>query len=72
MIEWTDMDGWYQTTVPKLGLVQIHKAANGWAVDINGKRAWSAWRASLDSIKFEMGQKLRQWQYLNTFIEGGQ
>lgn len=53
--------------VEGLGSIMIHRAEGGLAVDINGRRAWSAWRSDLQGIQFSMQQYTRDWAYLNSF-----
>ena len=54
--------------VEGLGLIEIYRDKDGMCVDINGNRAWSAWRASEAMIAMSMDSYISQWQYLNSFV----
>lgn len=53
--------------VEGLGTVEIYGPAYAYNIDINGKRAWSLHRESLEMTELSMKQRIRDWQYLNSF-----
>ena len=54
-------------TIEGLGEVVIHRAKGGLAVDINGKRAWSALATDLRGAQMWIQADIRKWEYINTF-----
>ncbi len=69
-IIWDKRDaGGTMTVITGLGVIEIYRDINGNCVDINSKRAWSAWKASERQIQMVMNQHIRNWDYLNSFKE---
>lgn len=69
-MKWSQRDGGgYIANVEGLGLVEIYRDKGGNCVDINGKRAWSAWKESQEMMKYSVADMLWNWQYINTLRE---
>jgi hypothetical protein len=67
-ITWTPRNGGgLITVIDNLGIIEIYRDSNGNCVDINSKRAWSAWKANENQIRMQMNQHIRNWDYLNSF-----
>lgn len=60
--------GGSRCVVDNLGLVEVYRDAGGMCVDINGKRAWSAWRSDINGIQLDMQGRIREWEYINSFV----
>jgi hypothetical protein len=62
-------DNRFEATHEKLGTFVIYRdpPTPGWCVDINGNRAWSAWRGTHDSVKYNISNNVRTWEYLEKF-----
>lgn len=56
-----------------LGLIEIYQDkpqhGGGWAVDINGKRAWSLHRGPLAAVENRINADVHTWNYLNSFAK---
>lgn len=70
-VEWEDdgKEGWI-AKVEGLGTVRIYRDSGGNCVDINGLRAWSAWRESIGMMKLSINRKIREWKYISSFSVG--
>jgi hypothetical protein len=66
---WTNTDNGCYANVTRLGKVEIYVAKGGFAVDINGKRAWSAWKGNLRSVQLDIAHMINQWAYIDQFRE---
>jgi hypothetical protein len=69
IIMWTNTNNGCYAEVANLGKVEIYMSAGGFAVDINGKRAWSACKGNLRSVQLDIAHILNQWAYINQFRE---
>lgn len=67
-IEWTPRQPTGSLALTKLGTIEIYQDKDGMCVDINGRRAWSAWRDTLEGIQLSISGSLYNWEYLNSFM----
>jgi len=53
--------------VEGLGLIEVYRDQKGYCCDINGKRAWSAWKDNLRGIELTLRSQIKSFEYLNSF-----
>jgi hypothetical protein len=66
---WIETDNGCYANVTRLGTVEIYKETSGFAVDINGKKAWSDWKGNLQSVQLDIAHMINQWAYIDQFRE---
>jgi hypothetical protein len=68
MREWTSTGTSATCEVKGLGTVHIFLESGAFAVDINGKRAWSDdYRRTIKAVISGMNRDIDRWEYLNSF-----
>jgi hypothetical protein len=69
MAEWEKRDGGGITRVEDgLGRIDVYEDRNGCAIDINGQRAWSAFKGTERRASLWVDGDVRMWKYIQGFI----